>query len=127
MTGLAVEARVAHLADSATWTEPAAVHVGLGAVLPVICALIRDADQGGRIARHARAVGVDLALLRVRAGRAGATAAIGVRLRAVLLVIGAWLPTHFVLLASHALLRQLESTLHVWPNPTPTQLPELLH
>jgi hypothetical protein len=28
---------------------------------------------------------------------------------------------------SQALLRQLESTLHVWPCPTPTQLPELLH
>jgi hypothetical protein len=37
------------------------------------------------------------------------------------------LATHFVLVASHALLVQLESTLHVWPSPTPTQLPELLH
>lgn len=34
---------------------------------------------------------------------------------------------HFRVSASHALLRQLESTLHVWPSPTPMQLPELLH
>ena len=33
---------------------------------------------------------------------------------------------HFEVLASHALLRQLESTLHVWPSPTPTQVPEAL-
>jgi hypothetical protein len=33
---------------------------------------------------------------------------------------------HFEVVASHALLRQLESTLHVWPSPTPMQVPEAL-
>src|SRR5262249_21848146 len=80
----------AGLSDRTRRAGPAAtIGVGLHAVLPLVDALGRHARANHHVARVRRAIGVERALLSVRARRARAAAAIGVGLHAVLVLVDA--------------------------------------
>ena len=91
VAGRAIAVREAALADGAAEasTEAATIDVGFEAVLSVVDALARDAQQRDRIARVRAAVAVDTAPQACRAARTDATATVDGRLEAVGATVGA--------------------------------------